>query len=193
MNSIRQKKGFESRAYTLDPESDLIEVEFNTIKEKFRYKIHLTDVGNEIEYQADNVLLAKIFWSFSIAITIFCTAYYFLGNPEDPGTYVVLSIIWGIISICGIFFSAKDDLMITNGNKLITLFRNKPNEEQALEFANFLIKKANEKKKELLINFDLSEDHFNANIHWLHSMRMIDKEEMEKLQADYSLKKLIKD
>lgn len=191
MNTIRQKKGFESRAYTLDPDSDFIEVEFNTIKEKFRYKIHLTDVGNEIQYQADNVLIAKVFWGISTAIAIFSTAYYFLGNPEEPGTYVVNAIVWGVISICGIFFSAKDDLLITNGNKLITLFRNKPNEQQALEFANFLIKKANEKKKELLINFDLNEDQFNANIHWLHSMRMIDKEEMAQLQADFSLKKLI--
>lgn len=191
MNSIRQRKGFETRAYTLDPNSDFIEVEFNTIKEKFRYKIHLMDVGTEIQYQADNVLLGRIFWGISTAIAIFCTAYYFLGNPEEPGSYVANAIIWGVISICGVFFSAKDDLLITNGNKLITLFRTKPNEEQALEFANFLITKANEKKKELLINFDLSEDQFNANIQWLHAMRMINKEELEQLQADFSLRKLI--
>ncbi|WP_029035616.1 hypothetical protein [Salinimicrobium terrae] len=188
MNTIRQRKGFESRAYTLDPESDFIEVEFNTIKEKLKYKIHLTEVGTDIQYQADNVLIGKIFWGLSTAIAAFSTAYYFLGNPEDPGTYVANSIIWGVISICGIFFTAKDDLLITNGNKLITLFRN---EEEALEFANNLIKKANEKKKEMLINFDLSEDQFNANIHWLHSMRMIDKTELAQLQADFNIKKLI--
>ncbi|MCC8359855.1 hypothetical protein [Salinimicrobium sediminilitoris] len=32
---------------------------------------------------------------------------------------------------------------------------------------------------------------FYADILWLHSMRMMDKEEMAQLQADFSLKKLI--
>lgn len=191
MNAIRQRKGFETRAYTLDPESEYIEVEMNTIKEKFRYKIHLSEVGNEIQYQADNLILGKIFFGISALISIYSTGYYFLGNPENPGTYVVNSIAWGVIALCGVFVTPKDDLLITNGNKLITLFRNKPDEQQALEFANSLIKKANEKKKEMLINFELNEEQFQANVHWLHSMRMIDKTEVRELQREYSLKKLL--
>ena len=191
MNAIRQRKGLESRAYTIDSESEFIEVEFNTIKERLRYKIHLTEVGNEIQYQADNMIIGKIFFGISALIAIFCAVYYFIGNPEDHGAYLFNSIAWGIVAGCGFLVGPKDDLLITNGNKLITLFRNKPNEKQALEFANLLIRKANEKKKELLINFDLNEDQFNANIHWLHSMRMIDKTELAQLQADFSLKKLM--
>ena len=168
-----------------------MEVEFNTIKDKLRYKIHLTEVGNDIQYQADNMIMGKIFWWFSVFIAIFSTAYYFLGNPENPGTYVVNSIIWGVISIGGIFIPKKDDVVIVNGGKLITLFRNKPNEEEVLEFANFLIGKANEKKKEMLIDFDLSEEQFGANLHWLYSSRMIDKPEMKELQSEFKLKKLI--
>lgn len=191
MNAIRQKKGFETRAYTLDPETDFIEVELKTVKEKFRYKIHLSEVGNEIQYQADNALLGKLFFSTTALIAVFSLGYYFLGNPENPGTYVVNTIVWGVVSLFGIFMSYKDDLIIANGSKLITLFRNKPNEEQALEFANFLIKKGNEKKKEILINFELSEEQFLANIHWLQSMKLIDKNEFEELQKEFSLKKLL--
>ncbi len=191
MNAIRQRKGFETRAYTLDPETDFIEVELKTVKEKFRYKIHLSEVGNEIQYQADNSLIGKLFFSVSALISIYCLGYYYLGNPEDPGTFVVNTIVWGVIALFGVFMSYKDDLIIANGSKLITLFRNKPNEEQALEFANFLIKKGNEKKKEILINFELSEEQFLANIHWLQSMKLIDKMEFEELQKKFSLKKLL--
>ena len=191
MNSIRQKKGFETRAYSLDPESDSIEVEINTLKKKLRYKIHLTEVGNEIQYEADNMIIGKVFFGISALISIFCAVYYFIGDPHDQGAYLFNFIAWGIVAGCGFTVGPKDDLLITNGIKTISLFRKRPNEEQALEFAKFIIKKANEKKKELLINFDLNEDQFNANINWLHSMRMIDKEEMARLQADYGLKKLM--
>lgn len=191
MNRIRQRKGFESRAYTIDPESGFIDVEWKTVKEKLRYKIHLSEVGNEIQYEADNALIGKIFFGISTLIAIYSLGYYFLGNPEKPGTYVVLTLVWGVISICGIFMSYKDDLIIANGNKIITLFRNKPNEEQALEFANSLIKMANDKKKEILINFELNEEQFQANIHWLQSMRLIDKAEFDELQKEFSLKKLL--
>lgn len=191
MNAIRQRKGFESRAYTLDPESEFIEVELKTVKEKFRYKIHLSEVGNEIQYQADNALIGKVFFSISALIAVYSLGYYYLGNPEKPGTYVFLTFIWGVIALFGFFMSYKDDLIITNGSKLITLFRNKPNEQEALEFANSLIKKANEKRKEILINFELNEEQFLANIHWLQSMRMIDKAEFEELQKEFSLKKLL--
>lgn len=191
MNSIRQRKGFEYRAYTLTPEADFVEVEFTTIKDKYRYKIHLTEVGNEILYQADNLLVGKILMAFTTLAAISSAAYYFLANPAEPGFYIATSIICGVISIIGIFVPNVDDLVITNGTKNITLFRNKPNQEQVLEFANSLIKKANDKKKEMMINFDLNEDQFNANINWLHSMKMIDKTELAQLQEDFSLKKLL--
>ncbi|MGM1057252.1 MAG: hypothetical protein ACQEWG_15300 [Bacteroidota bacterium] len=191
MNAIKQKKGFESRAYTLTPESDFIEVEFNTIKDKYRYKVHLTEVGNEILYQADNLLVGKIFMAFTTLVAISSAAYYFLANPEEPGFYIVCAIVFGVISIFGIFVPNVDDLVITNGSKTITLFRNKPNEEKVVEFANLLIARANDKKKEMMINFDLNEDQFNTNINWLHMMKMIDKTELAQLQEDFNLKKLI--
>lgn len=190
MNSIRQKKGFESRSYTLDPESEFIEVELKTIKKKYRYKIHLSEVGHEIAYHSKKEVTEKIFYGISALIAIYCTGYYFFGNPENTGGYVVNSVGWGIVALSGIFKTSKDDLVITKGIKPITLFRNKPSEEQALEFANSLIKKANEKKKEMLIDFDLNEDQFLTNIHWLHSMQMINKTELEELQRQFKLKKL---
>ena len=191
MNSIKQKKGFETRSYTIDSESEFVEVEYKSIKDKLKYKIHLTEVGNQIQFEADNVIVGKIFVSLTTLITLVCIGIYFFGHPDKPGTYVVNSIIWGTLSLFGFLRPHKDDILITNGNKLIRLFRTKPNEEKVKEFAHNLIEIANSKKKEMLINFDLNEAQFMANIQWLLNMKIIDKTELEELKSEFQLKKLI--
>ena len=100
------------------------------------------------------------------------------------------AIIWGVISIFGLFVPNKDDVLIVNGPKIIRLFRTKPNEEKVMEFANSLIKAANDKKKELLINYELNEEQFMANIQWLLNMKLIDRPELEELRSEYQVKKL---
>jgi len=135
--------------------------------------------------------VGKLFVGITSLITLICIGFYFLGNPEKPGTYVANAIIWGAISIFGFLKPHKDDILIANGNKLIRLFRTKPNEEMVLEFANNLIKIANNKKKEMLINFDLNEEQFMGNIQWLLNIKLIDKRELEELKSEYKLKQLI--
>ncbi|MDY2588514.1 hypothetical protein [Winogradskyella aquimaris] len=191
MNEIKQRKGFETRSYKIDSDSEFVEVEYNSIKDKLKYKIHLTEVGNEIQYEADNIIVGKIFVGITSIITLICVGVYFLGNPEKPGTYVANAIIWGVLSIFGFLKPHKDDILIANGNKLIRLFRTKPNEEKVTEFAKNLIKIANNKKKEMLINFDLEEEQFMGNMQWLMNMKLIDKSELEELKSEYKLKKLI--
>lgn len=191
MNEIKQQKGFETRSYKIDPDSEFVEVEYNSIKEKLKYKIHLTEVGNEIQYEADNVIIGKIIIGITSIITLISTGVYFLGNPEKPGTYAANAIIWGAISIFFFLKPHKDDIIIANGKKLIRLFRTKPDEEKVIEFANNLIKIANDKKKEMLINFDLNEEQFMGNIQWLLNMKLIDKTELEELKSEYKLKRLI--
>ena len=191
MNEIIQKKGFESRSYKIDVNSEYVEVDYTSIRDKFKYKIHLTEIGNEIQYEADNVIIGKILFGITSLITLFSIGVYFIGNPEKPGTYVVSAIVWGVVSLVIFIKPHKDDILIVNGSKLIRLFRTKPNEEKVLEFANGLIKVANEKKKELAINFDFNEEQFMANINWLLSMKLIDKVEFEELKSEYKFKKLM--
>ena len=191
MNEIKQRKGFETRSYKIDSDSEFVEVEYNSIKDKLKYKIHLTEIGNIIQYEADNVIVGKIVVGITSLITLICLGVYFFGNPEKPGTYIANVIIWGAISIIGFLKPHKDDILIVNGNRLIRLFRTKPNEEKVVEFANNLIKIANKKKKELAINFNFSEEQFMGNINWLLSVKLIDKEEYEDLKSEFKLKKMI--
>ena len=171
--------------------SEYVEVDYNSIRDKLKYKIHLTEIGNEIQYEADNVIIGKILFGITSLITLISIGVYLLGNQEKPGTYAVSAIVWGIVSLVIYIKPHKDDILIVNGSKLIRLFRTKPNEEKVLEFANNLIKVANKKKKELAINFDFNEEQFMGNINWLLSLKLIDKVEFEELKSEYKLRKLM--
>ena len=74
MKEIKQRKGFETRSYKLDADSEFVEVEYKSIKEKLRYKIHLTELGNEIQYEADNLVVGKIILVVTGLISLGCLA-----------------------------------------------------------------------------------------------------------------------
>ena len=61
MDEIKQRKGLRSRSYKIDRNSEFVEVEYNSMKDKLKYRIKLTDIGNEIQYEADNVIGGKFF------------------------------------------------------------------------------------------------------------------------------------
>ena len=63
MNEIKQRKGLQTRHYKIGRNSEFVEVEYNSMKDKLKYKIKLNDIGNEIQYEADNVIGGKIFLS----------------------------------------------------------------------------------------------------------------------------------
>ena len=191
MKEIIQRKGLQSRSYKIDPNSDFVEVKFNSTRDKLKYRIKLTDIGNEIQYEADNVIGGKIFFVITCLITLFCLGFYLFGNPEHPGGILANVVGWGVISLIGVLIPNKDDIVIVNGNKEIRLFRTKPSEEKVLEFANHLINIANKKRKAILIDFDLSEEHFLDNIQYLFAIDLINRKELEELKSEYKLKQLL--
>lgn len=193
MNQIIQRKGFEVRSYKIDSDSEFIEVFYKSIKDKVKYRIQLVEVGNEIQYEAENTItnphrIFSIFFGTSAIISIFC---YFLVPRSNPVIFIFLAILMSILCFISLIQPVKDDIVIVNGVKPIRLFRSKPNEKKVIEFANKLIKIANQKKKELAIDFDLNEEQFLGNIQWLLSMKLIDRKELEKLKSEYKLKRLI--
>ena len=191
MNEIKQKKGLEKRHYKIDADSECIEVHYKSLKENLKYKIPFVEVGNEIIYEADNLFLGKIFLLITCSLTILSIGAYFMIDIEKPEILIVNALLFGTLSFLNILKTSKDDILIVNGSRVIRLFRDKPNEENVLEFANNAIKIANNKKKELLINYELSEDRFQENIQWLLSTNLIHRSESEELISQYKLKKLI--
>ena len=191
MNQLTQKRGFETKKFSINETEQFLNVEHNTLKEKLKYKIDLIEIGNEIEYEADNLIVGKITMIFFLLISIGFFIAYLTTTSEKPGLLLSTSLISGILVIGGILVPNKDDILITKGSRIIRMFRTSPNEEQVMKFANNLIKLANDQKKSLLINFDLNEDQFSANIQWLRNMKLINDSESENLKAEYSLKKLI--
>lgn len=102
MNEIKQRKGFETRSYKIDSNAEFVEVQYNTISNKLKYKIHLTDIGNELVYEEDNVILGKIFVAMTSLVTLTCIGVYFFGNIENSKLLVGNAILFGLVSISGI-------------------------------------------------------------------------------------------
>ena len=63
--------------------------------------------------------------------------------------------------------------------------------DQVQEFANNLINIANNKRKAILIDFDLSEELFLDNIQYLFAIDLINRKELEELKSEYKLKQLL--
>ncbi len=189
MLEINQKKGIERRSYRVN--ADYVEVDFKTIKEKFKYKVHLTEIGNQIQYEADNLFIGKLFFFISVLITLICIGVYFFGEPKNPETYIFNIILWSIISLAAFLSPSKDDIIIVNGEKYIRLFRTKPNQIAVIKFAEELIEIANQKKIEMAINFDLNEEQFLSNIAWLLNTKLISKTKADELREEYKIKKLL--
>jgi hypothetical protein len=191
MIKIDQKKGLETRKFRINDETDNLEVEINSLKHKLKYNIKCINIGNEIEYEAENTIIGKFFLVVMLLITVFSLGVYFFGNAKNPGSYIFSAILWGCLSLFSLLKSNKDDVLITNGSNVVRLFRDKPNEKEVMEFVNQLILMSNEKKKEFYINFDLDENDFVGNINWLLNMKIIDKIKSEDLKTEYRIKKLL--
>lgn len=193
MNGIKQIKGFETRSYEVDPGLEFVEADYKSIKDRIKYKIYLTEIGNEIQYEAENPLTNphRIFSLFFAIAAFSCLIVPFVEIQANPILFVFLGILMSVLSFVGFVQPIKDDIIIINGSKPVRLFRSKPNEEEVMKFAQNLIKIANSKKKELLINFDLNEEQFTGNIQWLLHMKLIDKSEFQELKSEYKLKKLL--
>lgn len=191
MNQIKQIRGFEKRVYSIDENLEFLEVDYKSLKEKFKYKIDLLEIGNEIAYEADNLLVGIVATIIFAILSLGSLAIYFFGNTDSPELLIASSIMWGALVLLSFLTPNKDDLIITRGEKTVRLFRNKPNEKEVMEFVNSLIQITNNRKKELFINFDLNEDQFTANIQWLRNMKLIDDSELENLKSDYKIKNLI--
>src|SRR5690606_33524457 len=166
MNSIVQKRKFEKRVYTINHSSGYIDVEYRSLKNKFKYKIHITEVGSDIQYQSDNTLPGKIFVAVAGVAAVSCFLYYFFGNDEKPGLWLFNGVLALFFVVFGYLKPHMDDIIIVGGNKNVYFFREKPSEEIVLIFAKNLIKLANDEKKRILANIDLKEEEFMQNINW---------------------------
>lgn len=191
MNQIIQKRGFERKVITINPDLEILEVDYKSAKEKLRYKVNLLEIGNEFVYEADNLIVGKIATVIFSLLSVGSIALYYFAKPDNPGLLIASSILWGGLVVISFLTPNKDDILITGGERTVRLFRNKPNEEEVMNFVKYVIQISNEKKKRLLVNFELNEEQFTANIQWLKNMKLIDDSELENLKSDYKIKKLM--
>jgi hypothetical protein len=170
-------------------EAELVAADLISAQLKSKYNIRFDEIGNEIEFVADNLLGDKIlrllfsFWTIGSIVLCFV-------DEARRGAYVAAAFLAGMISILMFIKPRMDDIIITNGKITIRFFRNKPNEEEVMKFAKLLVSISNKSKRDRYINFELDEELFMANFSYLLNQKVINKDEFHSLKEDYKIKRL---
>ena len=184
MRVLEQKKSYNKRCYTLSDNSDFIKVYSKDANKIWEYKVHLNDIGSKIEYLKGNTLGLSIILVIFICMSIFSAVMYYVDPIEYQGG-LGTAILFLILGILLMTIPTKDELYITGGKTNISFMRKAPNEKEVLDFVHEIIKRSAKTKKKFLINFDLTENHFNENLLWLLKAEIIDKTDAELIKTKY--------
>ncbi len=184
MRVLEQKKSYYKRRYTLVDDSDYVNIYYKDANKILEYKVHLNDIGSNIEYLKGNTFGLSIVRGVFICMSIFSAMMYYMDPIEHQGGLgtAILFLILGVLLLA---IPTKDELYVTGGKTTIIFMRKVPSEKEVLDFVHEIIRRSAETKKKFLINFDLTENHFNENLLWLLNAEIINETDAEIIKTKY--------
>ena len=132
MNTLFQKKGFNSRRFTIF--HDRIQIETRTLSKNMKFDVKLERLGFELQYHAANTFFKKLaIITCSIGIAAL-TVLFFIFSNEIETEMVFLCYVGALGIIGGSSLKQYNDDIYLIGPTNIIFYRNKPNEKEVLEF-----------------------------------------------------------
>ena len=191
MREFRQRKGLNSRKYTLTKNSVL--VEYKNIHKITRYEVRFDKIGLETFYHAENVIVGKIFTWFCLLLLIFMLTLHFGFGMIEQRVVLINSVIFGGMAIFSFLKQNKDDIFLTGGQTNIVFYRNKPNEEAVLHFIEEIKSEVKQYLMEKYTRIDdtISEQEYFARLNWLLEKDIISQKVFEQYKSQYNLQKLM--
>lgn len=165
---------------------DMVETHMGSTK---KHSIPLSSIGEKIIYDSGNLLLEKMVVCATAGISFISLLVFMFGDAEVQNVYAISGSVWLFICIIGILKPVKDDIVITSATLPVRIYRDVPNEEVVLEFANMLIKAGNTLRTASLADLSLDEALFMQNLKWLRENKKIDDLEFNNLRENYEFKK----
>jgi hypothetical protein len=188
---LNQKRGFNSRKYTLY--EDRILVESKTVQQIDKYEVKLNKLGFEIQYQADNTFGRKIFLSICIAIPVIVTIFELTMHNIGKINLLINNFCWLSIAFLIILRQPLDNIFLVGGEKSLVFYRATPSEDEVLNFIEQVIGATKNNIKQKYLNYDeavLGEEYL-ARVIWLKENEIITRVEFENLKNDFELRKLL--
>lgn len=167
----------------------MLEMETSRLGSKAKQFIPIGTLCSEITYDAGNLIIGKATVLITAIIAFISLLISVFGSIELQNIFIINGCVWLFICVVGVLAPGKDDIVIKAGRTTIRFYRDLPNEETVLEFANVLINLANKKRIEMLTDFKLDEQVFIENLKRLRDTKRIDETEFMNLKENYDLQK----
>jgi len=186
-----QKRGLNFRKFCLYP--DKIVVESRNMTKIEKYEIKIESVGFDTFYQAENVLVGKVIFMICILAPFFFTALRLFPEQKisNGNLFIITIFCWGF-ALLNYLKQHQDDIFL-KGQQNLVFYRDKPNEQEVLEFINLIISTSKNFLKKKYFRFDESTDEyeFKNTMRWLLEREIISTSEFEKIKNEFHIKRLI--
>lgn len=192
MLTLKQKRLFSSREFTL-LDNDLF-IKTKSLSERKEFSVKLESLGQQIFYESNPPTIRYIIGSIIALGLLFMTIAYVLGEETlNDRAFIANFLIWAPISLFIFLYKDKQDVHITGGQNIVTLYQNHPDKLTVDNFIQTVIKKSknNIYKKYAKVDPDLPESQQMQTFHWLLTQDIIDEKEYNRLKQEYKTKKLI--
>jgi hypothetical protein len=190
INELIQKRGASFRKFYLYP--DKIKIETRTIRKVEKVEVKLEKVGFDIIYQADNVIVGKIWFFICLAAPIILDILQFFPGQELPLiNLIILHVVFWLFALFNFLKQHQDDIILDGQNDLV-FYRNIPNEQKVLEFIEQVKLTTKELLKRKYLNTDnyIDEKEFKYTMNWLLERDIISKSEYKNFLNEYKLKNI---
>lgn len=189
VNEFTQKRGFNYRKFHLY--HDKVIIETKTIRKIEKYEVKIDNIGFDILYQADNVIIGKIVMFICILIPILLV-FLNLFNGQDilaAKTIMIFMVCWGFALIN--YSKQHQDDIILKGHQNLEFYRSIPNEDEVLEFISLIVSSSKSylKKKYYKLKEHSNEVDLQNTMTWLLDREVISESEFDKIMNDFHLRK----
>jgi len=190
IKEFTQKRGLNFRKFHLY--KDKIIVESKTIRKIEKFEVKIENLGFDILYQADNVLIGKIWFYICLAAPIFIYILQLFPGQDLPLTnQIILHAGCWLFALFNYLKQHQDDIIL-KGQTDLEFYRNIPNEKSVLNFIELVKETIKNHLKGKYFNTDkyIDDNEFNHTMNWLLEREIISKPEFNDILKEYKLKNL---
>nr|WP_297166513.1 hypothetical protein [uncultured Dysgonomonas sp.] len=192
IEKLTQKKGFNFRKFQLY--NNKIIIEERSASKITKYDIELDEIGYRIYHEKDNTTIGQIVTWIFVCIPFILIIIYFLEDDKKGGLGIIAfnTVIWWGFALFSFLKQNKDDLILTGGQSSISFYRNKPNEQNVLDFIKILIEVSKKyiRDKHLIFKEYETEEEIINRLKWMLAIEVITNKEYDIIREELKKRSL---
>jgi hypothetical protein len=189
---LKQKRLFSRREFELTDK--VVKVRTSSLKENLEYIVKLENLGNQVTYHSDNMIIKNVIVSiFALVPIALVLGYFFASDPPDDKTVLANLVIWIPLTIGLGLIKGKKDTHIVGGAQSLTLYQDIPTKETVDKFVANVIERTRKtvRNKYFKVDSDLPEETQMNIYNWLVNSEFISEQEYQEIKEEYKNRRLM--